>query len=380
MPLINRCGGGGGTPQLCGQVDNFVVHAGNLSAILSWTAPELNEDNSFVGVRIVRKTGSVPNGINDGTVVYEGTALSYTDTGLTAGTTYYYRAFAYNARKKYQTELRLRSLTAFSADPIFNNNSWDVIKIISDNGQASNLWAIGDRKQITLNGTVGDLSLSNVQAYTFIIGFNHNSSVEGTNRIHLQIGKSELTGGKDICFGDHTYNGSSNSADYFGMNSAQSSAGGWAKSEMRKNILGTSLTTYSGTFIGCLPDDLRAVLKSVTKYSDNHTSNPATDAESSVTATEDYMFLLSEYEVYGTCTYANRYEQNKQEQYAYYSAGNSKVKYYHSKLTKAAHQWLRSNAYTDYGGNVQFCSIASSGQIGYVHANFPLAIAPCYCV
>ena len=99
MPLINRCGGGGGTPQLCEQVDNFVVHAGNLSAILSWTAPELNEDNSFVGVRIVRKTGSVPNGINDGTVVYEGTALSYTDTGLTAGTTYSYRAFAYNAQK-----------------------------------------------------------------------------------------------------------------------------------------------------------------------------------------------------------------------------------------------------------------------------------------
>lgn len=382
MPLINRCGGGGGTPQLCGQVENFKVAAGNLRAILSWTAPSPDEDNSFVGARIVRKTGSAPTGINDGTVVYEGTALNYTDTGLTAGTTYYYRAFAYNAKKKYQTEYRVVSLTVVSADPIFNNNSWNTIKIISDNGQASNLWAIGDRKQITLNGTVGKLSLSNATTYAFIIGFNHNSSVEGSNRIHLQIGKTALTGGKDICFGDSKYDGSSSlSGSYFGMNSDQTSVGGWKNSKMRQNILGTSLTSYNGTFIGCLPADFRAVLKSVTKYSDNHAQNTSsTPVKANVTATEDYMFLLSEYEVDGKRTYANTYEQSKQEQYAYYSAGNSKVKYYHTSLTKAAWQWLRSNAYTSYGGNVQFCVINSAGAIDYDYANFPLAIAPCCCV
>ena len=102
MPLINRCGGGGGTPQLCGQVENFKVIPGStaLSARLSWEAPTVDEDSSFVGVRIVRKAGSAPEKVSDGTVVYEGTALTYTDTGLTAGTTYYYRAFAYNAKKK----------------------------------------------------------------------------------------------------------------------------------------------------------------------------------------------------------------------------------------------------------------------------------------
>ena len=70
MPLINHCNGGGGTPQLCGQVENFKAGLGNLSAILSWTAPSPDEDNSFVGARIVRKTGSAPTGISDGTVVY----------------------------------------------------------------------------------------------------------------------------------------------------------------------------------------------------------------------------------------------------------------------------------------------------------------------
>lgn len=112
MPLINRCGGGGGTPQLCGQVENFIARPGNLEAELLWQAPDPDEDSSFVGVRIVRKVGSIPTSINDGTVVYEGTALTYTDTGLTAGITYYYRAFAYNAKKKYQTAMCTATLTA----------------------------------------------------------------------------------------------------------------------------------------------------------------------------------------------------------------------------------------------------------------------------
>ena len=149
MPLINRCGGGGGTPQLCGQVDNFVVHAGNLSAILSWTAPSPDEDSSFIGTRIVRKTGSAPTSIHDGTVVYEGTALTYTDTGLTAGTTYYYRAFAYNAKQKYQTAMRSVSITAIvclrAADlPVgsivsfkVNNNPMDFIVVHQGNPDAS---------------------------------------------------------------------------------------------------------------------------------------------------------------------------------------------------------------------------------------------------
>lgn len=112
MPLINHAGGGGGTPQLCSQVENFIATPENLGATLTWSAPSEDEDSSFVGVRIVRKVGSIPTSINDGAVVYEGTAFTYTDTGLTAGTTYYYRAFAYNAKKKYQTSLCTASLTA----------------------------------------------------------------------------------------------------------------------------------------------------------------------------------------------------------------------------------------------------------------------------
>ena len=197
MPLINHAGGGGGTPQLCSQVENFKVIPGStaLSARLSWEAPTVDEDSSFVGVRIVRKTGSAPEKVSDGTVVYEGTALTYTDTGLTAGTTYYYRAFAYNAKKKYQTARRVVSLTATSStfSPVLNDNTWAQIRAASDAGLASSIWSVGDTKSIVVTSlqTYGSSMTQylDVTLDAFILGFNHNAAREGSNRIHFHIGK-----------------------------------------------------------------------------------------------------------------------------------------------------------------------------------------------
>ena len=56
----------------------------------------------------------------------------------------------------------------------------------------------------------------------------------------------------------------------------------------------------------------------------------------------DYFFLLSEFEVFGSISYGNTNEKNKQAQYAYYSAGNSKIKYKHNGTSTAARWWLRS--------------------------------------
>ena len=84
--------------------------------------------------------------------------------------------------------------------PTLNKNTWETIKNISDAGQGANYWSIGDRKAVTLNGTVGHLTLSNYTIYAFVIGFNHNASLEGENRIHFQLGKTALSGGTDVCF------------------------------------------------------------------------------------------------------------------------------------------------------------------------------------
>lgn len=267
------------------------------------------------------------------------------------------------------------SLTLSFVSSTLNNNEWSVIKSVSDAGQGANYWSIGDRKEVTLNGTVGHLSLSNYTTYAFIIGFNHNASVEGTNRIHFQLAKTALSGGKDVALCDSSYNGTTSAIGYFTMNSSRTNSGGWKSSQMRTKICGTSLSSYSGTIIAVIPAALRAVLKSVTKYTDN-TGNETT-AASAVTATTDYFFLLSEYEVFGSISYANSNEKNKQAQYAYYSAGNSKIKYKHNGTSTAAVWWLRSPSTRIY---TSFVIVDIPGNVTYTNANFSFGFAPGFCV
>lgn len=182
------------------------------------------------------------------------------------------------------------TLTLSFVSSTLNNNEWSVIKSVSDKGQGANYWSIGDRKAVTLNGTMSKLSLSNFTTYAFIIGFNHNASVEGSNRIHFQLAKTALSGGTDVCFCDSQYGPdsgwSSPGAGYFVMNASNTNSGGWKSSQMRTNICGTSLSSYSGTIIAVIPAALRAVLKSVTKYTDN--TGGGSSAASNVTATTDY--------------------------------------------------------------------------------------------
>ena len=255
-----------------------------------------------------------------------------------------------------------------------NDCTWDEISEISNSGQAANYFAVGDRKEIVLNGTVGVLTFNDYHTYAFIIGFDHNASREGSNRIHFQLAKTALSGGTDICFTDSSYNSSGSSAA-FRMNTSNTNSGGWEDSYMRNSICGTSKTSTSGRFMGAIPSALRNALKSVTKYTDN-TGNASTSS-SAVTATTDYIFLLSEYEVFGSCSIANSNEASRQQQYAYYSAGNSKVKYRHTSTSRTAYWWLRS-AYRN--SSSLSASVNTNGSVGYYNADRSLGVAPGFCV
>jgi hypothetical protein len=159
------------------------------------------------------------------------------------------------------------------------------------------------------------------------------------------------------------------------MNASNTNSGGWKSSQMRTNICGTSLSSYSGTIIAVIPAALRSVLKSVTKYTDN--TGGGSSAASNVTATTDYFFLLSEFEVFGSISYANGNEKNKQAQYAYYSAGNSKIKYKHNGTSTAAFWWLRSPcASTSYS----FVNVYAGGTVLYNTASYAHGVAPGFCV
>ena len=314
MPLINRCGGGGGTPQLCGQVKNFKAGLGNLSAILSWTAPSPDEDNSFVGARIVRKTGSAPTGINDGTIVYEGTALNYTDTGLTAGTTYYYRAFAYNAKKKYQTEYRVVSQTAMTFNPNFADNTWDIIISACHSGNVPDTWVAGDSKTMTIDGV----------NYQFdIVGKNHDTYTAG--------GIAPLTFGLHDCYGTK-----------YPMNSSSTNSTGWDRSKMR--------TTTLPEILAKMPENIQNGIRAVNKRT-------ATSGSSSTIKTaSDKLFTFSEMEVCGSAT---KSYSGEGKQYDYYKAGNSKVK----KVGRTASMWWLRSPYTV--NNFGFCVVDTDGSVYY---------------
>jgi hypothetical protein len=267
------------------------------------------------------------------------------------------------------------ALTLSFVSAVLNDNDWATIKTVSDKGEGANYWSVGDRKAVTLNGTVGALTLSNFTTYAFIIGFNHNQGLEGANRIHFQLAKTALSGGTDVALCDSSYSSYLTTTGYFSMNSGAANSGGWASSQMRTNICGTSLSSYSGTIIAVIPAALRAALKSVTKYTDN--TGVGSTAASNITTTTDYFFLLSEFEVFGSISIANPNESSKQAQYAYYSAGNSAIKYKHDGTSTAAKWWLRSPT-ASY--SYRFTDVFPSGTVGMGNADFSLGFAPGFCV
>lgn len=239
------------------------------------------------------------------------------------------------------------------------DNTPATIQAAAQSGQAANYWSVGDKMGIALSGTVGALSLSGTY-YAFILGFNHNSSVEGGNSIHFQFGKTSA--GVDIAFCDSNYGNTGSSAG-FRMNTSNSNSGGWNGSYMRKTIC--------PAFLAAMPTAWQNVIAACTKYSDN--TGGGSNTASYVTTTSDKIWLLSEFEVQGTRSYANSAEQNYQKQYDYYKNGNSKIKYKHNATTTACRWWLRS-VYATY--SYGFCFVGTGGSATYGYAYYSFGFAP----
>lgn len=282
-----------------------------------------------------------------------------------------------------------------------NDQTWAEIRQVSDAGQGSSYWSVGDRKAVLVNGTVGTLAV-NQTLYVYILGFNHNSAKEG-NGIQFGTFKTALSGGTDVCLVDGSYNSyKTDGSKIFNMNHwGNYNYGGWKACDLRYDILGstnkapvnygkaraTSDTGYdaptntatspvANTLMAALPADLRAVMKPITKYTDN--KGNSSDVAANVTSSLDYLPLLAEQEIFGgNRTYSNQYEKNSQVQYAYYSAGNSKVKYRHSATGSTADWWERSPSYNRTGA---FCLVNTGGTASLASAGYSLGLAPAFMV
>ena len=326
----------------------------------------LSVASSATGVASVSRSGTTVTVSSVGNTT--GTAVI--TVSCTAGTNY-----SAPANKTVQ-------VTATFVTKVLNENTWETISGVSADSTGASYWAVGDRKAVAVSGTVGTQSVSGTY-YVYIIGFNHN----GATGIDFGTFKTALSGGTDICLIDAGYgNNYTNGTKYFNMNhSSNTNSGGWKGCDLRYDVLGSTNTNdgdatattatnpVANTLMAALPSDLRAVMKPMTIYTDN--TGGGSNTASNVTASVDYLPLLAEYEIFGTRSYANSSEQNHQAQYAYYSAGNSKVKYRHSATSSAAWWWERSPYYY-YSDS--FCSVYTNGGASSSSARISYGVAPAF--
>lgn len=292
---------------------------------------------------------------NTATARVEVSGTSVKITGLKAGTAKITVKVAAGTNHTAPSDKTI-NVTVSLPDTSLANNTPDIIAAAAKSGQAANYWSVGDKVGIAVNGSFGGLSYNNT-VYAFILGFNHNSSVEGGNSIHFQFGKTAA--GVDIAF----VNSYGSTSTGFCMNTSNTNSGGWNNSYMRKTIC--------PAFLAALPKAWQNIIAACTKYSDN--TGGGSNTASYVTATSDKIWLLSEMEVQGTRSYANSAEANYQKQYDYYRNGNSKVKYQHTATTSACSWWLRS---VRAGYAYFFCCVGTGGSAGYSGAYVSDGFAP----
>ena len=198
---------------------------------------------------------------------------------------------------------------------------------------------IGDRVTLALNGT----------NYIFdVIGFNHDTlTTAAAYGANTATGKAGMTLQMHDLF-----------AATYGMNSTSTNYGGWMHSDMRNSTM--------VTMKGYLPDDWEAIIKPVNKaYGTGSGSFSGTGTIS------DSCFLLAEIEIFGVAAHSVSGEGS---QYAYYKAGNSKIKY---KNGSADAWWERSPR---TGSSNDFCCVNSNGTAGNLYASYGYGVAFGFCV
>lgn len=206
---------------------------------------------------------------------------------------------------------------------------WDVIDSISKSGNAASIWSVGDKKTININGT----------DYQFqIIGFNHDTKTAG--------GTAGITFQMVDCMNATAQ-----------MNSSNTNSGGWTSCAMRTSVLNSIFSS--------LPADLQKAIKAVNKLTS------AGNQSATINTTSDKLFLLSEVEIFGSTTYSKSGEGS---QYAYYKAGNSKVK----KVNGSASNWWERSPYGS--SSAYFCRVNSSGNAYNAGASDSLGVAFGFCI
>ena len=207
-----------------------------------------------------------------------------------------------------------------------------------DDGSKHYKLSVGDTVSISVSGA----------NYSFrIMGFNHDTLSTST-----AYGAATATGKAGISFQmvdclNQTYQ----------MNSSNTNSGGWNGCNLR--------STLQGTIKNTMPAAWRNIIKKVSKK-----SGTGGGSSSGTQTTSDDLFLLSEIEIFGSRNYS---VSGEGEQYAYYKAGNSRVK----KVNGSAYWWWERSPLS--GGSGGFCGVADGGYADDNVANASGGVAFGFC-
>ena len=205
--------------------------------------------------------------------------------------------------------------SAQTYDPVFANNTWEQIIDACHNNAVPDTWNVADSKLMTINGTSYQID---------IIGKNHDTYTAG--------GTAPLTFQLHDCYGTK-----------YQMNSSNTNNGGYDSSAMH--------TTHLPAILALMPSEVQAGIKQVNKMAS------AGSQSATIETIACKLFLLSEIEIFGRTNYSKAGEGS---QYAYYSAGNRKVK----NFSGSAYNWWERSPRGSTSST--FCSVNSGG---YAHSN-----------
>ena len=231
-------------------------------------------------------------------------------------------------------------------DPVFDNNSWDMIAVAAQQGIADQLWGVGDIKT-TAAGSFR------------IIGFNH-----------------DVLSGVDAKFDDASYNGGTRRAaitlQYVTkagrdkMNKSATNVGGWLACYMNTTVLPGLLAT--------LPSDMTDVMRTVDKYT--CIGGDEANKRNQFNTAENRLFLLGGYEVYENPIGLAPIEASKCRQYAWYQSVENP-----QKGNPAYAEWLRSPHDPKYCDGSHFAAIDADGSLDAAHGpGLSCDYYPAFCI
>ncbi len=226
-------------------------------------------------------------------------------------------------------------------------------------------WTVGDKRIIHHNAmrATGVSESHHADSYEYvIIGIEHDDLVTPING-HT---KAAITIQTDrMLYTDVTseYNSSYDTAYECGyMNSSNTNSGGWDKCARR--------TWCNNVYKNCLPAYIQNSMKQVKKLTS------AGSQSNSIITSNDYAFLPSEIEVFGSTSYSFAGE-GKQYQYFKNATANRYKKPRYNSNYVSGYWWERSPR---SGNPAPFCFVHLNGNASASNASSALGVAPCLCI